>query len=747
MERDQALFAQEHLMDQKVARIAILQSLGQPLDYLIGEIQKIQVGSFVQVPLRNQTARGIVVELTSSSPHSNLKKIERLIHSSGISKPLLQLVQWLSLYYCCRLDQILKCALPANLGQEITERSPLIVKRKRPLRDLRRFCEENRVKLPKQVAVIDCLLALRGVPLVSTVMKKAKVSRSPIDALAEKKVIEVLSMPLKEQFAIDHEYFISKPKLLNQEQEKALLAISASIDQDRPDTHLLHGVTGSGKTEVFLQATQIALQKGKKVLILVPEISLTPQTVERFKSRFSQKLGVIHYRIKPKEKLKIWQQLTDGEIDVVIGARSAIFCPLHPLGLIVLDEEHESSYKSDQLPYYHAREVLQKRAQIEKATLILASATPTLQTYHRAKQGEIGHQVLSKRAALAQIPPIKMIDMTQESEKFGGGPLLSNSLIKALKERGERGEQSLLFLNRRGYRSSLMCQNCQQAIQCSNCDISLTYHLQDKALCCHFCGMRRALINTCPQCKGNLTFRGFGTQHIEQSLRHCLPQARVLRADRDTTEAEGALERILLQFSTGKADVLIGTQMIGKGHHFPAVTLVGILNPDHGLHIPDYRASERLFQTITQVSGRAGRAALSGQVMLQTHHPDHELYQMIAQGDFAQFYEQEMISRSLFQYPPSLHLVRCLIRSENIEEAKALGEELFALAKDQLPSTVLLSPPQPAPQARLQSHHRYQFLIKTKKVIPVSRLLFGICQTLRSRKGTVSIDVDPENLV
>ncbi len=729
-----------------IARIAILQSLGQPLDYLIGDVDGADVGSLVQVPLRNRSTQGIVVAITSSSSHQNLKSVERVLHTAAISVPLLRLVQWVSAYYCCRVDQVLKCALPKQLGKEANERAPLVIKKKRPMRDLRLWCQENRAKLPKQVAVLDAVMATSSQPLLAQIAKEAGVSRSPIQSLVDKQLIEVVALPQRASAAIEHEYFISKPKSLNQEQARALAAITKSMVEGGSKTHLLHGVTGSGKTEIFLQATSDALKAGKKVLILVPEISLTPQTVERFKSRFSQRLGVIHHRIKPKERFELWKQLTEGQIEVVIGARSAIFCPLHPLGLIIVDEEHEGSYKSEQLPYYHAREVLQQRALIEKATLVLASATPSLETYHRAAKGHIELLTLNQRAASAEMPALQLIDMSQERERSDGGPLLSSSLLRAIKKRQERGEQSLLFLNRRGYRSSLSCQGCQKALQCPHCDISLTFHLKERALCCHFCGKRQALIERCATCGGELTFKGWGTQHVEQSIKRCLPSARVLRADRDTTEHEGELERLLLQFATGKADVLIGTQMIGKGHHFPAVTLVGILNPDHGLHIPDFRASERLFQTITQVAGRSGRAALTGEVLMQTHLPDHDLYQLLIKADYREFYQKEIASRELFHYPPALHLIRCLIRAERPEDAKTMGDDLYRLASEKLPSRVLLSSPQIAPRARLQDSHRVQFLIKTERVIPVTRILFEICQTLRGKPAVISIDVDPDNL-
>lgn len=733
-------------MSGQVARVAILQSLGQPLDYLVNPLEKVEIGSLVQIQLRNRSTQGIVVQLVSSSPHAKLKSIEKVLHQAAISKPLLRLVQWVSAYYCCRLDQVLKCALPKKLGQEQPERLPLVIKKKRPLRALRLWCQENRAKLPKQAAVLDALLAKSGNPLLAQIAKEAGVSRSPIDSLVEKQLIEISFLPQGEQAAIEHEYFLSKPKILNDEQAIALEAIAESMREDRFKTHLLHGVTGSGKTEVFLQATSNALEAKKRVLILVPEISLTPQTVERFKSRFSQRLGVIHHRIKPKERLELWKQIADGQIEVVIGARSAIFCPLHPLGLIILDEEHEASYKSEQLPYYHAREVLQQRALIEKATLVLASATPSLETYHRAMKGEIGCLVLTKRASSAALPALQLVDMSREQERFGGGPLLSSSLLRAIQERLSRGEQSLLFLNRRGYRSSLMCQSCQKTQQCPHCDISLTFHLNKRALCCHFCGKQQPMPKPQCSCGGSLSFKGWGTQHVEQSLKRCLPNARVLRADRDTTQHPGELENLLLQFATGKADVLIGTQMIGKGHHFPAVTLVGVLNPDHGLHIPDFRAGERLYQAITQVAGRAGRAALSGQVLIQTHLPDHELYQLLLKADYNTFYKKEIASREFFQYPPTLHLIRCLIRSDEIKAAEKAADALHRLASAQLPSQVLLSLPQIAPRGRLQDFHRVQFLIKTERVIPITRILHEICQNLRSKNVAVCIDVDPDSL-
>lgn len=732
----------------QVAKVALLQSIGQTLDYALDPASCVPVGSLVQVPLRKGRAKGIIVELKSKSEFTALKPIGSVLEMGAIGPNLLRLAQWMAAYYCCRLDQILKCMLPKNVREATKAHAPLVIARKKTKKFLRQWCEEHRGRVPKQAAVIDLLLQARGSYLAAQLQKEINVTRAPIEALVQKQLITVSPLVSSGQSAEEHEYFATKPKVLSKEQARALEAITGAAKNAQGTEHLLHGVTGSGKTEVYLQAIAHTLELGKKVLILIPEISLTPQTVERFKSRFAQKLAIVHSRIRPAEKSRLWKEMGAGAIDVVIGARSAIFSPLHPLGLIIIDEEHEASYKSEQLPYYHARDVLRQRAKIECATLVLASATPSLESYKRAIHGKSTLLELRSRAASALMPEIRLINSQNERERAGGAALLSVSLLAAVKQCATRGEQALLFLNRRGYRSGLLCKQCQQCAQCPNCDVSLTFHLETRALICHFCGKSQNLLQRCPQCGGaDLTFRGWGTQHVEIALKRHFPGLRVLRADRDTTEHEGELERLLHAFGTGKADVLVGTQMIGKGHHFPAVTLVGVLNPDHGLHIPDFRASELLFQTITQVAGRSGRAGLAGRVLVQTAHPDHPLYQLALQGNYRTFFEQECAARELFHYPPNRHLIKCLMRGDEQTPTKQAMDCFYQQVAATLPSQVLLSSPIPSPRTRLQSAYRYQFLLKTERVLPVARAVFDITQNLKLPKGVhLSIDVDPLNL-
>lgn len=731
-----------------VAKIALLVSIGQTLDYAYRSDLVPIVGSLVQVPLRRAKARGIVVELCDSSEFSALKSIERVLEPSAISPPLLRLAQWMAAYYCCRLDQILKSMLPKNVREATKPRTLLVIARKKSKKLLRQWCELHRARVPKQAAVIDYLLKARGGCLSAQLQRDLGVTRAPLEALAQKELISISPLVRGDEGAVDHEYFPTKAKVLSDEQARALQVIAGTCQSGQGSEHLLHGITGSGKTEVYLQAIAETLKGGKRVLILLPEISLTPQTVERFKSRFTQRLAVIHHKIRPAEKSKLWREMGRGAVDVVIGARSAMFCPLHPLGLIIVDEEHEASYKSEQLPYYHARDVARQRAKIEGAALVLASATPSLESYSRALAGKSTLLELRERPASAQLPEIQLVNIGDERERADGAALLSATLLQHLKLCVGRGEQALFFLNRRGYRSGLLCQNCQQCAQCPNCDVSLTYHLESRSLICHFCGKAQSLPQQCSHCScAKWTFRGWGTQHVELALKRYFPALRVLRVDRDTTEHEGALERLLHAFGTGKADVLVGTQMIGKGHHFPAVTLVGILNPDHGLHIPDFRASEQLFQSITQVAGRSGRAGLAGRVFVQTAHPEHPLYQLALRGNYRAFFDQERATRELFHFPPSMHLIKCLMRGENSDQTERSLRRFFEQVAAALPPQVLLSPPAPSPHTRLQKAYRHQFLLKTKRVLPVSRALFDIASSFQlPREVYLSIDVDPLSL-
>lgn len=542
----------------------------------------------------------------------------------------------------------------------------------------------------------------------------------------------------KEELLLEEEFFPTQPKTLNKEQQACLEKISSSLRNNVFSTHLIHGITGSGKTEIYLQAIGDALQQKKSAILLVPEISLTSQTIERFRARFRDKIAVLHHRRSLGERTLAWEMLKKGEAKIAIGARSAIFCPAQNLGLIIVDEEHDSSYKqSEELPCYHARDVAVMRGSIENCAVVLGSATPSIESHYNGTTGKYHLHFLHSRANHSFLPAVRIVDMKKAFDVSGGFTHFSSELLDAIQKRVKAGEQTLLFLNRRGYHRMQLCASCRHIIKCPHCDLSLTYHRESELLRCHLCDHQIPSPRQCPACDSfeTLQFKGFGTEHVERALHAIFPEIRTLRMDRDTTRQKNSHEELFKQFRAHKADVLIGTQMIAKGFHFPAVTLVGILNPDSSLSVPDFRAPEHLFQLLLQVAGRAGRSELPGEVILQTFLPNHPVIRLAAAQDYAAFYNIELEERRLFGYPPFCHLIKLLFTSDNPESARRAAEKAHAQLQAVLPRFALLLPPLPSGHLKVKDLYRFQFIIKTRKILPLAPLLSSL--------GAAKIDIDP----
>lgn len=542
----------------------------------------------------------------------------------------------------------------------------------------------------------------------------------------------------------EDEFFTTQPKILNQEQKTCLEGICQSLHSGHFATHLLYGVTGSGKTEIYLQAIQAALSLGKSALLLIPEIALTAQTIERFRARFGVKLAILHHRRSLGERTAAWEGLKSGEIKIAIGARSAIFSPARNLGLIIIDEEHDSSYKQSEEPTYHARDIAVMRGKLEKTVVLLGSATPSLESFYNAEIGKYKLNVLSQRAASAALPKMQIIDLKRAYEHNGGFTHFSQELIEAIKERCERGEQTLLLLNRRGFYRMQICGSCRHIIKCSHCDLSLIYHRSSNELSCPLCDNRLPPQRECPSCKSEvaLDFRGFGTEHVERSLHALLPEIRTLRMDRDTTRGKASHEELFKKFKSHKADVLIGTQMIAKGLHFPSVTLVGILNADTSLHLPDLRAAENTFQLVVQIAGRAGRADLTGEVILQTFTPNHPLLRIAAAQDFDSFYKQEKEERKLFDFPPFWRLIKLVFKGEEQEETEKIAALFHQKLRECSPADTQFMAPTPAGHPKVKDLYRYQFVIKTKTIQAISVQIASL-RALVPKKISLLVDVDP----
>ncbi len=540
------------------------------------------------------------------------------------------------------------------------------------------------------------------------------------------------------------------------QQEGALKPILKSISERKSDVYLLHGITGSGKTEVYLQSIEVALRLGLSAIVLVPEISLTPQAIERFKSRYGGLVAVLHSRLLESERFMEWKRLKEGAAKIVIGARSAIFAPVKELGLIVIDEEHETSYKQEVAPRYNARDVAIIRAKLSNATVILGSATPSVESYYDAISKRYKLLKLTERIEKRQLPKVEVIDMRQETIDTKEVKILSRTLENAVAEVLKRGGQVMLFLNRRGFSTFINCKRCGYAVQCKYCNVSLTYHFDTKRLSCHYCNYQASPPNICPKCKSeDIRYFGIGTQKVESEVARLFPQANIGRMDTDATAKRGSHKSILSDFRKGKIDILVGTQMIAKGHDFPKVMLVGVVSADTALNLPDFRASERSFNLLTQVAGRAGRGADPGRVIIQTYNPSHYAIKKSITHDYEGFFEEEIGFRRELRYPPFIHMVEINLRGRNEERVIKISNDLAAIlkviSKRELHETnnepIEIVGPAAAFISKMRGQFRWNMLLKGKEPKEICKLIDLSLKEIKGRSSvTITVDVDPIGL-
>lgn len=574
---------------------------------------------------------------------------------------------------------------------------------------------------------------------VEELKEKASVTDSPIHTLLQKGVlVEQRRQEKRDVFQLE-DYTPTQPFYPTPEQAQALALLREEEQKEGKRPILLHGVTGSGKTEIYMQLIEHVVMEGKQAIVLVPEISLTPQIMERFISRFGKRVSVTHSRLSLGERLDQWRKARDGEISIIIGPRSALFMPFSNLGVIVMDECHESSYISDVTPKYHTREVARKLSELTGALLVMGSATPDIDSYHRAVTGEFLLLQLKERTKGSRLPEVFVTDMRKELED-GNRSAFGLPLQQAIRENLEKGQQTMLFLNRRGYSTFVSCRKCGEALTCPSCNVSYTYHASDKALVCHYCGKEVPVPKTCPSCGSHyIRYFGTGTQKIEEETRRLFPEASVLRMDADTTTGKNGHARILELFGKGKADILIGTQMIAKGHDFPNVTLVGILAADLSLNLGTYQAAENCFQLITQAAGRAGRGELPGQVFIQTYQPENHAIRMAAAQDYEGFYQEEILLRQAMEYPPFSHIFSVLITGEMEQEVILAAQRLGAFMNhyaERAGCTVV--GPAPAPLPKFRGEFRWQIFAKGTDA---ERLKAFVLYTVEQTKKDVSREI------
>lgn len=712
----------------QIAKVVVRLPLNRVFDYLIPDELAPQAvpGTPVIVPFGHSNRPGYIVEVTDHSERTDLKPIVSIAGRQAlIRSSVMRLARWMADYYLAPIEAAIHTVLPAPVrhggSRQLARRR--VVLEKWPPPEVEARMHRRAVR---QFAVLSALRAAHGEQWLANLARAVPGAASAVRALASAGWVRIETAARHR--APDSSVCVVRttPLPLMPQQAAALKTINRAIDTRRPPVVLLFGVTGSGKTEVYLQAMDHALRNDRGAIVLVPEISLTPQTVERFRSRFGDTIAVLHSHLSDGERFDEWHRVHEGRARIVVGARSALFAPVRNLGLIVVDEEHEPTYKQDEAPRYHARDVAVMRGHLEDCAVVLGSATPSLESWRNAAAGKYALVEMPHRVDHRQMPALRIVDMRAESVRTGTTPVFSKLLAERIEDRLVKGEQTILFLNRRGYASSLLCPRCGYVLRCEQCSVAMVYHKGRSQVLCHWCGAARPVPDVCPapNC-GDPAIRhaGLGTERVEEILRRMFPRARIARMDSDTMTRKDDYRRVLGEFRLGQLDVLIGTQMIAKGLDFPNVTLVGVVQADLALHLPDFRAGERTFQLLIQVAGRAGRGDVAGEVVIQTFTPFHAAIQAVRRLDWMTFYDQELAFRHELGYPPFSHVIRCLVRGESetavAEAAVTATNEFRALLGDR----AITPDPTPAPIARIRGRYRYQILLRTQKVVEVLGLL------------------------
>jgi len=605
---------------------------------------------------------------------------------------------------------------------------------------------------PKQKMVYDHLI--KGEISTASLEKQVKGSAAALRSLKEKGLVEIFSKKIERKSHVDISSQPIGPSLkFTPEQKKVFVKLDAAIQAEKFQTFLLHGVTGSGKTEIYIRCIQKVLEQGKTAIMMVPEISLTPQTVERFRQRFGDRVAILHSGLSQKERFVEWKKIHDKQVSIAVGARSAVFAPFTNLGIIVIDEEHDGSYKQDSTPRYHARDTAVMRARSQNAVVLLGSATPSLESIHNTQLDKYKYLSLEKRVGDRMLPLVSLVDMRRERKEFKNFSILSGQLIAAIRDRLSRKEQIFLFLNRRGTARFVYCPDCGYVVECNHCSVTLTFHSNDDRLLCHYCNFTARMPGHCLECQGDvIRFSGFGTQKLEEETRKLFPDARITRLDRDTTQGKSAFADMHRNMQSGDIDILIGTQMITKGHDFPNVTLVGVVAADIALNIPDFRSCERAFQLMTQVAGRAGRGKVPGKVIIQTNNPDHYMFEFVMEHDVKAFHDKELKFRKRLNYPPYTRMIALEVVCENETQGQnAIGKLRQSLARlVSREKAVELMGPSKAALYRIQNKFRWHLILRGGNMKQLQNILLK-CPEINAPKAhgkvKLTVDVDPLNLL
>ena len=737
--------------------------LNRVFDYNIPEtmVYKAMVGSrvFVQFGNRKQLEEGFIIGIKESSEFK-LKSIEKIVNENGLTEEKVELAKWMARRYFCNISECIKLMLPPgtttkiieNRIKEKNENFVTIIDEEVVESDI----EEDKFKSAKQVRILKFLLD-NGETNLADLLLFTDTTRDAVKALEKKNYITIEKKHVERNPFFHKVERQSKKLEFTEEQQNAYNEISDKMDKNKYEEYLIYGVTGSGKTEIYLQLIEKALNNNKTSIMLVPEISLTPQTVDRFIARFGEEnIAVLHSKLSIGERFDQWNKIKSGQAKIVIGARSAIFAPVQNLGIIIIDEEHDSSYKSESTPRYNAKDVARYLCYESNIPLVLGSATPDTGSLYRTIKKQSVLLRLNKRANNAKLPEIEVVDLREELSKKNKS-MLSEKLQESIKENLENKKQTILFLNRRGFSTFVMCRDCGYTAKCKNCDITLTYHKSTNKLKCHYCGYETKVITKCPECGSeNIRYFGTGTQKLESEINTLFPEAKTIRMDVDTVTKKNSHEKILTDFKENKADILIGTQMVVKGHHFPNVTLVGVIAADGSLNMNDYRANEITFQILTQVAGRAGRGEDAGKVIIQTYNPDSFTIECVKQQNEEMFYNTEMRLRKQLKYPPFCDIIVIGVSSKDEQITMKVAQSLHKYLKDRVENEnigIMLYKALPAPIDKIKNKYRWRILIKCKfgeDIIDLMNNTMEKAQTIKYCKNgdaNISIDVNPTNMI
>ena len=738
------------------ASVLVDESGGRAFDYGVPEGVALSVGSRVRVPVRTRLMLGTVIALRDETDAQTVRMISEVLGDTpALSPALIRLAAWLADYYCCPLEAAMRTVLPNVIRKaEVGHKLRLFARLAREIGAEELAALDK--KAPRQAAVIVALSEATKPIAMTELSEQCGVAHQTIQSLANKGWLLVEPEKVERDPYAAEQFVASSNLVLNEEQQTVFARVRDTVElvaagvAEPPRPFLLHGVTGSGKTEIYLQGIERALEHGLGAILLVPEISLTPQTVERFKSRFAaskHEVAVLHSHLSEGERHDEWHRIREGRARIVIGARSAIFAPVERLGIIIVDEEHENTYKQEEMPRYHGRDVAVLRGHLEKCAVLLGSATPSLESAYNAASGKYELLRMTLRVDDQKMPFIRIVDMRMEAKK--SSPILSDPLREAMAKRLEKKEQIILFLNRRGFSTTLLCGKCGYLAECPNCSLSLTFHRATNRIVCHLCGHVAVAPTKCPDCKDpGIKYTGMGTEKVEDSVSKVFPKAVVKRMDADVMQRREAYKETLGAFRSGKIDILVGTQMIAKGLHFPNVTLVGIVNADMGLHLPDFRASERTFQLLTQVAGRAGRGDVSGEVVVQSYTPFHPAIQFARHHDFTGFFDQEIEWREKMGQPPFTHFILITVRSPHEERGRLSIETLHRRLKEVLPPSVQLGEPAPAPLEKSHGNFRFHLALRSRAVLKASRAIRAVLDKLPLPEDTFAVvDVDAHQLM